>query len=469
MNFSQLLIVLNARRTMILITLILTVLATTAISLVLPKKYVGSAAVVVTSKGVDPVTGLATPYELQIGYVDTQADIILSSAVALKAIDALKLADKPTVIEEFQKSTDGKGSIRDWLAEAIVSQITVEPGKDSSVLTINFKGKDPQFVADVANAIANAYIQLAVELKTKPAQQATDYIANQMKQLREQYEQAQAKLSAYQQEKKIFSADKQLDVETTRLNELSGQLVLAQNAMMDASSRQGQAEGNPNSSYDIQNSLLIQNLKSNLAAAEGKFADLKTRLAPNHPLYLSAKSEVDRLRSQLDEQTNLTSKGITSNAEASRQRVAELRSSLNAQKSKVLELNHARDEFNVLTKEVENARQSYETTAQRYTQTSLEGQSNQAGAAIISVATPPLKPSSPRIVLNIALSIVVGLMLGMGAALALEVLDPRIRSASQLLSAFELPVLGVVEKSGNSVGVRQRLGLTSQVKPGGPA
>jgi chain length determinant protein EpsF len=380
------------------------------------------------------------------GYVDTQADIITSTGVALKAVDALKLADSPKAKEEFQKVADGEGSIRDWLAEALLSKITIEPGKDSSVLTINFKGRDPQFVADVANAFADAYVQLTVEIKTKPAQQASAYIGKELELFRQQYEQAQNKLSAYQQQNNIFSADKQFDVETSRLNDLSTQLVQAQSAMMDATSRQNQANGNPDASYDIQSVSLIQNLKASLATAEGKFADLKTRMAPNHPLYIAAKSEVDRLRSQLDEQTGLASKGISSNARAATQRVAELKTALDAQKAKVLQLTSARDEFNVLTKEVENARLAYEVTSQRYTQTSLEGQSKQADIGIVSVASPPLKPSSPRLPLNLALSVLVGLMLGMGAALALEVLDPRVRSASQLLSSLEIPVLGVIEK-----------------------
>lgn len=464
MNLSQLLIALSARRKIIILTLLLTVLAATIISLVMPKTYIGVASVVVNSKGVDQITGSTIPAQMLAGYVATQADIITSTTVALKAVDALKLADSEKAKEQFNDDTNGQGSIRDWLADALLAKLTVDPGKDSSVLTISYKGRDPQFVANVANAFANAYLQLSVELKTQPAQQASNYINNQLKLLREQYETAQSRLSAYQKANNIFSADKQLDVETTRLNDLSTQVVQSQNAMLDANSRENQAEHNPDSSYDIQNSSLIQSLKSNLAAAEGKFADLQTRLAPNHPLYISAKSEVDRLRGQLNEQTNLASSGISSNAHAIQQRESQLQYALRIQKAKVLALNSLRDEFNVLTKEVENARLAYEVTTQRYTLTNLEGQSKQADVAIVAAATPPIKPHSPRLILNIAISIVVGLMLGVGAALALEIIDPRIRSAIQLTETFDLPVLGVIEKSLLAGSKRRKLVMSNSEK-----
>jgi capsular polysaccharide biosynthesis protein len=85
--------------------------------------------------------------------------------------------------------------------------------------------------------------------------------------------------------------------------------------------------------------------------------------------------------------------------------------------------------------------------SQRYNQTSLEGQSKQADIAVLTAATAPLAPSGPRVMLNTAMALVVGTILGIGAALALELLDQRVRSAAQLTQQFELPVLGVIAKS----------------------
>lgn len=446
MNLSQLILALRARYKIVLIALAVTVLTTLGISLMLPKSYVAGVSLVVNYKGVDPVTGLSAPAALMPGYITTQVDIIKSKGVALKVVDELRLTESPAVRAQFQQATGGRGTVRDWLSELLLAKIDVVPGRESSVLTINFRGNDPQFVSAVANAFATAYMQMSVQLKTDPVQQASGYITSQVKLLRDQYEQAQSRLSKYQQENNIFSADNRLDVETVRLNDLSSQLVAVQGQSMDANSRSRQAQGNAASAPEVMNSPLIQGLKNSLAMAEAKFADTSQRLAPNHPQYIAAKSEVDKLRANIDEQVRMVSRGVTASANISASREAELRAALAAQKAKVQALNGARDEFSVLTNEMENARRAYEMATQRYNLTSLEGQSKQTDIAVLTAATPPLSPAGPRVLLNTALAVVVGSIVGFGIVLILELLNQRVRSALHLSEAFGLPVLGVVHK-----------------------
>jgi chain length determinant protein EpsF len=446
MNLSLLFLAMRARYKIVLIMLGLTVLATAAVSLMLPKSYIAGVAMVVNYKGVDPVTGLSAPAQLMPGYIATQVDIIKSKSVALKVVDDLKLASSPGVQAQFQEATGGRGTLRDWLAGLLLQKVEVVPARESSVLTINFRGNDPQFVATVANAFAYAYLDMSVQLKINPAQQASGYITAQIRSLRGQYEQAQSRLSAYQQQHNIYSADNRLDVETARLNELSSQLVVVQSQSMDASSRRRQVEGSAGNSPDVMSNPLVQTLKSSLSLAEAKFADMAQRLAPNHPHYVAAKSEVDQLRANLEEQIRVASRSVVATAGIAQRRESELRAALAAQKAKVQALNGARDEFNVLTNEMENARRAYELASQRLNQTSLEGQSKQADIAVLTAATPPLDPAGPRILLNIALALVAGTILGLGGVLVLELLDQRVRSAGQLVEAFDLPLLGVLQK-----------------------
>jgi chain length determinant protein EpsF len=286
-----------------------------------------------------------------------------------------------------------------------------------------------------------------VQLKVAPAQKATEYFNAQIRQLRDNFESAQNKLSAYQKKNNIFSSNDQLDVETARMNELSSQLVVAQGLAMEATSRQRQVKGNAANSPDVLNNPLIQSLKSRLAEAEAKFADVSARLGGSHPQYIAAKSEVDQLRSNLNQQIGLASQGLAGNARIQQQREAEVRAALNAQKVKVLQLNSARDEMSVLANEMESAKKAYETASQRLTQTSLEGQSTQSDISVLTAATAPLNPAAPRMLLNLLVALVVGTILGIGAAIAMELLDHRIRSADDLTRLYGLPLIGVIEKS----------------------
>ncbi|WP_338844581.1 chain length determinant protein EpsF [Massilia sp. W12] len=443
MNFSQLFLILRAHLKISLITLIVTVSATLAISMMLPKSYKASTSLVLNYKGVDPVTGMTLPAQLMPGYMATQVDIISSMSVSLAVVDELRWADEPVYKEEFMKATKGNGKIREWLAEILLKGLIVEPSKESSVLTITYKSNDPDSAARVANMFAEQYQKMSVQLKVDPLKKAATFFTGQLKVLRDNLESAQKKLSTYQQENNLYSVDNRLDVETTRLNDLGGQLVLAQAAMAEATSRQQMAKGaNPIESPDVGGNPLVQNMRISLATAEAKFSEVAQRLDKNHPQYQSAKAEVDKLRSALAEHIAATSNSVSNNARIMQQREAEIRAALSAQKTKILELNRTRDQMNLLMREVESAQRAYDTASQRFTQANLEGQSNQSDIAVLAPAVPPLDHSSPRIVLNVALSIFIGGMLGIGFGLLAEMMDRRVRSATDLVNALEVPVMG---------------------------
>jgi chain length determinant protein EpsF len=381
------------------------------------------------------------------GYMATQVDIISSPNVARKVITELRLTDSPGVKRNFQEATGGAGSIEDWLAEVLLKNLKVEPSRTSSMIDISFSGSTPQFAAVAANAFAEAYLQTTIQLKVEPSQKAAAYFTEQLKNLRDSLEQAQQKLSAYQQEKGIISVDERLDVEISRLNDLSSQLVAAQSQSSEAISRQRNSSGGSAAeSPDISSSPLIQNLKSEIARAEAKFANISQTYDINHPQYQSAKAEVDNLRAELNRQIQITSGSVATNSRILQQREADIRTSLEAQKEKVLQLKQDRDVLAVLTREVDGAQRAYDLANERFSQSNMEGQSNQSEVAILNKAVAPLKPSSPKIFLNIAISFFLGIMLGLGFAVVVEMLDRRVRSPEDLIEFLQAPVLGVITR-----------------------
>lgn len=447
MSLSQFLLILKSRYKLILITLFLTVATTVVVSLVLPKSYKASATVIVNYKGSDPVTGMMVPAQLMPGYMATQTDIISSKNVARKVIDELKLADSPAVQQNFIDDVDGEGDIKDWLAELLIKQLEVTPSRQSSMIEIAFTGVTPQFSAVIANAFADAYMKTAVQLKVEPSREAAMYFTEQVKELRDNLESAQKRLSDYQQDKGIVSVDERLDVERARLNELSSQLVMAQAQTMEAQSRQRNASGSDAyQSPDIAANPIVQGLKTEIARAESKFAEISQKYEKNHPQYQGAKAEIDNLKAELSRQTVSASGNVASNYKILQQRESEIRAALATQKLKVLELNRDRDALAVLTREFDNAQHAYDLNTQRFTQTNIEGKSNQSDIALLNPAVPPLKPSSPRLLLNTALSIIVGLFLGVAFGVFAEMVDGRVRAKSDLVTILQAPVFGVLTK-----------------------
>lgn len=458
MNLTLLLLMLRARLKIVLATLLITVLTATVVSLLMPKYYRATTQIVLSYTGVDTVTGSPLLAATMPGFVQTQIDIIKNRSVALKVVDDLHLTSNETMREAFQDATEGRGSMRDWIANRLMSRLDVDPSADSSVLSITYEDKESRMAADVVNAFARSYRDLSTQLKVEPAQYAADYFSKQAKSLRDNLERAQNKLSEYQQKNGITSADEKLDVEVARLNDLSQQLVMAQSMAIEARSRQA---GAGIDSPDVAQNPVVQSLRIDEGKAASKLAELSERLGSNHPQYIAAKAELDKIRGELSRQIGSASNSISGNARIHERREADLRAQVAMQKAKVLEVNRTRDELSVLKKDVEMATKAMDTTAQRFTETSMEGQANHSDVSLLSPALPPGMPASPRVGLNIALSMVLGLLLGTALGLILELLDRRVRSSNDVANLLRVPVISLIQERPTVTGMRMLPGPTT--------
>jgi chain length determinant protein EpsF len=443
MNFLQFVLILKARYKIILIIFTAVVLSTLVLSLIWPKSYKATTSVILNYKGIDPVTGAMLPAQLMPGYMATQVEILTSHSLASKVVDELRITENPKAQEQFRAANSSE-TIRDWYADLLNNRINVQPSRESSVIELTFSGSDPVFAATVVNAFAKAYQETSLQLKTAPAQSASTYLSTQTKVLRDNLEQAQTRLSKYQQDNGITSGIEQADVENARLNDMTAQLVMAQSQSVDAAARQSGTSGNAEQSPDIAANSMLQSLKVSIVQSEAKLADVSERYGVNHPQYQSAKAEVDKLKSQYQQAMQTIVVSIGGTARNSEQRVKALTEQVGAQKTKVLTLNRLRDQLSLLQKDVESAQHALEAVNQRFTQTNLEGQGNQTDVGILNPAIPPQEPASPKVILNLLMSIFFGAFLGVAVGLLKEMMDRRVRSAEDLLELIEVPVLGVI-------------------------
>lgn len=454
MNLLQLLLILKARYKVILITFLITVTTATIVTLFLPKNYTATTSLLLNYKGMDPVTGMVLPAQLMPGYMATQNDIIQSRNIALKVVSQLGLDKSEQAQLQFSQS-NGSGDIKNWLANLLLNNLVVRPSKESSVIEISFKSADPNFATVIANSFAENYQQTSIQLKVAPAQQAAGYFGQQIKTLRDDLEKAQSRLSAYQEEKGITNPEQNLDIENMRMNELSAQLSMVQVASIDSQSRSSNAQRSALDSPDIVSSPTMQGLKSESARADAKLAELGQRLGKNHPAYKSAEGEALKIRSQVNEEAQRLTNSIGNSASINQQRESQLRAQVEIQKRKVLNLNRLRDEMSVMQKDVEVAKKAMDAVTQRYSQTSIEGQSNQSDIAILNPAIPPTSPSSPKLFVNVVLGAFVGMVLGLGFGFLAELLDRRVRGRDDISIILGVPVFAVIE--GNSSKTNQNL------------
>jgi chain length determinant protein EpsF len=438
MNMISFLRVLLARKKILLTTIAVALLSAIAFKSILPPSYVATASVLVNANQPDTITGVMLSPQLMPGYIATQVDVIGSHNVALKVADDLKLASDPEVKQDFMNSTHGVGNIRDWLADALLQDLSITPSRESNLIDVTYKSTDPESAMVIANAFVKAYIQTNLELQTAPAAQTNKWYESQLNELRTKLATAQKSLSSYQQSKGIVNVDENLDVESTRLAGTAAQLTTAQDQTFDSTSRNSRS-GDQLS--DVMNNPVIQALRTQLATAESKLDQLSRSVGKNHPDYQRATAEVSTLRERIVAETRNAQQSVNTSMHVAQQREAELRSSLASQKEKLLALKQNRDASAILVQDVESAQKAYDMALQRATETRMASQTNQTNISLLNPATMPTRPASKSIIIIAILAILMGSFLGLALTLVAEMLDRRVRTDSDLTDVLDLPVL----------------------------
>jgi chain length determinant protein EpsF len=464
MSFNQFMVILRARWLIAAGIFLAVVILIAFASIIWPKQYTATASIVIDSK-TDPVAaanGAPGDGLPPATYVNTQADIIASERVAQRVVKSLRLDQQPEARKLWAKGPNDDISVT--VAQLILDKkLLVAPAHDSpthasNVIDISVTWSDPVTSAALANAFAQVAIETNIELKVEPAKQYASWFEQRSKALRADLEDKQKKLSDFQSKNGLIATDEKLDVENNRLNELSSELVTIQGQRQDSQSRQHQVGSDISTLPEVLQSPVIQSLKAALATAEAKKPDVAARLGKNHPDYQAVEGEISDLRTRIAQESANIAASLGNTTQSNLRRENDVRQALEAQKKKVLELKYQHDQAAIFLNDVTAAQRDLDTVSQRLAQSNLESLTQQTNVVQLTTATAPNNPSSPKLVINLIVAIFLGGVLGIGAALAAEMRNRRVREDEDIVELLGVPLLGkleVVRVRANDVRVLQ--------------
>jgi len=476
MSFTQLLTVIRARAALILTVMLLGVMTAGAVTLMMPKRYLSTASVVVDPNVVQAAANASAASGKPDEFMSTHLDLVANPAVAGRVSEALGLERRSDIGALLSGSSlmlnvrqvlalvvanepeDDKDP-REWIIDRLLRNLTIKANRDSRLIKITYSAPDPDFAAAVSNAFARGYLETIRQLQVGPAKEYAESFEGPLKELQRNLEQAEAKFAKFQQEKGIVATDERLDLESSRLNDLSSQVVAAQSLSYESEAKQRQlreflARGGGEGPAEVTTSPVVQQLRQSVSDREAKLAELSKRAGPNHPLYRSAVTELEGLKAQLNEQTRSAAQGLLTSGNVASQREGALRSALEQQRSKVMRLKTDRNALAMLAREVDSAKQSYDAALQRVTQSRTTSHAGQTAATVVDAATPPTRPASPKPTLNLAIGLAAGLVLGIGLALYREGIDGLVRTERDIVEMLGVPVLAVLLPRGSKRNVR---------------
>jgi len=423
-------------------------LGTIALALLLmvliPARYQAAAEVMVDPKSADPAAGVVVVGPVP-NHVPTEIDILRSERVALRALHELGLQQSPEWRRQWDADTRRKGDFEAWLAAQLLNKLDVRTSRDSTVLTLTFTSRDPEFSSRMANAFTHAYRDVSTELQKEPARESNAAADETAKRMRADLEEARQRLAQVEQHAGQVAADERYDAESLRLQELSSQVVTLEAAAVTAAGRQRQGTMTPERLAQALRDPQVIAIRDELRKRESRLAEAVSATDERHSTLAELRNSISELRAGAERAIRRAGSSSDTERKLAGARLAQARRELEVQRSAVLRLKAER-EAAVLQRDVENAQRAYDSALARAIQPAGENRGPRARVSVLKVATPPALPSWPNPPIVIGAATAAGLLIALAAALARESRDVRLRTLDDVTVRLRQPVLVVLRR-----------------------
>jgi exopolysaccharide transport family protein len=400
--------------------------------------------------------------------IDTETQIMTSRFLAGRVVDSLRLLDdrefskppSPGIFESVRAMFGGPAATaretaasrqrrREEAITQVLSQLQVKRLGLTYLVEITFTSREPLKATRIADAYANHYLTQQLQTKYDTLKTANDWLSTRLAELSEEVQRKERGVEEYRAREGLLNAD------GVRLTEQTAQVLNAQRAerMQEYSRARARAAslramlasgGSGDAAREALTSPTITQLRTQQAELSRRRAELSAQKGPRHPAML----EIDRQYQSLEEQIQLEVRRIISSVEdearIAQQAVASIDETLNQQQATLAEQNIGEVSLRERTRDAEASRQLYEALLTRYREIAAQSGIEQPDARIVSRASIPTKPSSPKPALNLIIGLLLGAALGALAVLIVEMLEQSFRTPEDVQNKLNLTCLGQV-------------------------
>jgi succinoglycan biosynthesis transport protein ExoP len=325
---------------------------------------------------------------------------------------------------------------------------------------------DAAFSARVANSWAENFITTNLERKVQSTSYGRDALQRQLTEYKKRLDESQRQLVTYASNQEIINLPSQSggDGTTTQERSIVVDNLAALNSALNqatadriaAEARFRQAGGAGSSMQALENNA-INNLRQRRAELAAEYQQLMVRFEPGYPQAQAIQSQIDELDRAIAREESRVSGSVRAEFQQAQAREEALQQRVSALKGDYLDLRRRSIQYNIFQQEVDSNRALYDGLLQRFKEIGVAAGVGVNNIAIVDTANVPEVPSSPRLLLNLLISILAGVGLGAALALGLEQLDETIADPSEVQRRLGLPLLGSVPKTADDKSPREAL------------
>jgi capsular exopolysaccharide synthesis family protein len=328
-------------------------------------------------------------------------------------------------------------------APVFLKRLKVNRPSNTYLLLISYRSPDPQLAADVANAIAQSYLEHTYNIRYRASASLTSFMEKQLEELRAKMEHSSAALIQFERELNVISPEEKTNILSSRLLQLNTEYTNAQadrvrkeaafasvrNGSLEAAQVSGQGEP-------------LRRLTEKLNEAQERFSQIKAQYGAAHPEYRKAAAYLTEVQRQHEKTRNNIMQRVEIEYQESKDREAMLQKAVQETKAEFDRLNTRSFEYQALKREAEADKKLYEELVRKIKEAGINASFQNSSIRIADPARPAIKAVFPNVHLNIALALVFSTLLAFGTAIVSDALDNTIRDPEQVSRTLKTEVIG---------------------------
>ncbi len=320
--------------------------------------------------------------------------------------EANSLSRKDELLKLVGLYKPGKpGDPRERFIDLMLASVRVEPLKESHVLRVQVRDRDPQLAADFANRYVEEYIHYVADQEGKLSADASSYLETKSQELQKRLQLSEQKLAEYRKSQGIMEDTDTKDVSNDKVRQLNSAITEADLKLTKAKSDLDNLAAAQKAGRDLTELRLFADnadvayIRKQLDAKISERAPLEATCGRRHPRMIGLANEIDGLRAALNRTVNAVVSMIQTEVESQQRQIADYRRQLDEARGVALDVNGKNVQQSLLRDQVRLDRDLYEKIEMRRSQAALTGQFRDSGllrvADVAMVPEKPVKPNKP--------------------------------------------------------------------------
>ena len=378
---------------------------------------------------------------------DNDSDQFLATQIRLIEADAVlrPVAQKYKLLEREQQFRDlpQLSTAEVEGAPILLRRLKVSRPPNTYLLLISYRSPDAHLAADVANAIANSYLQHAYNLRVRSSTNLASYMEKELEGLKAKMDASTQRLFQFERELNVINPEEKTNILSARLLQLNTEYTNAQADRVRKEAAFNSVRGGSFAAAQVSTQgEALKKLLERQNEMQEKFAEAQTHYGPNHPEYKKAAGQVAEIDRQLQVARANIAQRVESEFQESANREHMLALAVAESKAQFDQLNARSFEYQSLKREAEGDRKVYDELVRKIKEAGINASFQDSSIRVADAARPGMKPVFPRLGLNLLVALLLSTVLGAGAAIVSDSLDKTVRDPDLVPRLLNAEVIG---------------------------